>query len=126
MAHPAINYQFLYFCFEASLNQSPFLIPKPVREYRFDPERRWRIDFAWPEHRLAVEIEGGAWTQGRHVRGGGFVRDLEKYNTLTMSGWALLRFTPKQVETCEAVRMIETWFSRFYKSSQDQKFGGIN
>lgn len=30
-------------------------LPAPEREYRFDPERRWRFDFAWPDQMLAVE-----------------------------------------------------------------------
>ena len=42
-----------------------------VREYRFHPDRKWRSDFCWPAEdvRLFVEIEGGIWTDGRHVRG---------------------------------------------------------
>jgi hypothetical protein len=47
-------------------------IPAPIREYRFAPPRRWRFDLAWPSLRLALEIEGGTWTGGRHVRGNGF------------------------------------------------------
>ena len=34
-------------------------LPAPVREYRFDPKRKWRLDFAWPELRLAAEVDGG-------------------------------------------------------------------
>jgi hypothetical protein len=29
----------------------------PEREYQFDSSRKWRIDFAWPDRKLAVEIE---------------------------------------------------------------------
>jgi len=85
-------------------------IPEPVAEYRFHTVRRWRIDFAWPDYKLAVEIEGGAWVYGRHTRPQGFIRDIEKYNALTLAGWHLLRFTPKQVRTGEAVRTILDWF----------------
>lgn len=69
----------------------------PVREHRFAPPRRWRFDIAFPDRKLAIEIEGGAWTRGRHTRGAGFIRDMEKYNTATLRGWRLLRFTPSQV-----------------------------
>jgi very-short-patch-repair endonuclease len=86
-------------------------IPEPVREYRFHPARRWRLDYAWPDFRLAVEIEGGAWIHGRHTRGMGFIGDLEKYNELTLAGWSLLRFTPKQVKDGTAIQTIHRWFN---------------
>ena len=38
----------------------------PEREFRFC-ERRWRFDFAWPSHKVAVEIDGGIFIHGRHV-----------------------------------------------------------
>jgi hypothetical protein len=49
-------------------------LPAPVREHRFAPPRRWRFEYAWPAHRLALEVEGGTWTGGRHVRGRGYGR----------------------------------------------------
>lgn len=78
---------------------------RPEREYRFHPERKWRFDFAWPEHMLAVEIDGGAWTGGRHVRGSGFTRDCEKMTEAALMGWRVLRLTPKMV-TIEVVNRI--------------------
>ena len=73
-------------------------LPLPVTEYRFHPTRRWRFDFAWPDHKLAVEIEGGAWTGGRHTRGSGFVGDCDKYNAATILGWRVLRFTTSHLQ----------------------------
>lgn len=67
--------------------------PAPVREYPFAPPRRWRFDFAWPEARAAVEIEGGVWTCGRHTRGSGYGEDCAKYNAAVLNGWRVLRFT---------------------------------
>lgn len=78
-------------------------IPDPTPEYRFDSKRRWRIDYAWPDVRLAVEIEGGAWTRGRHTRGKGFLGDIEKYNALASSGWTLLRYTPAVIRYDQVV-----------------------
>ena len=77
-----------------------------VREYQFC-QRKWRADFAFPEHKLLVEIEGGVWTRGRHVRGQGFVNDCEKYNMATLLGWRVLRFVPQWVDDGTALRMIE-------------------
>lgn len=75
-------------------------------EFRFCPERRWRFDFAWPKERLAVEIEGGAWIAGRHVRGKGYEQDCEKYNEAALRGWRLLRFTARQVRDGTALAHI--------------------
>ena len=73
----------------------------PKFEHRFDPERRWRFDFAWPEYFIAVEVDGGAWTRGRHTRGKGFIADCEKLNAAVLAGWKVLRFTPQQIERGE-------------------------
>lgn len=79
---------------------------EPQREYRFAPPRMWRFDFAWPEQRFAVEIEGGVWTNGRHTRGSGFVADTEKYNAAALAGWKVLRFTEKSVRDGSAVELV--------------------
>lgn len=71
-------------------------------------ERKWRFDVALPDA-IAIEIEGGAWTAGRHTRGKGFVADMEKYNVATLMGWRLLRFTPEQVLTGEAKSFLKEW-----------------
>ncbi len=53
-------------------------LPIPVAEYRFHPTRKWRMDWAWPDQRVALEIDGGVWVRGAHGRGTGIVRDQEK------------------------------------------------
>ena len=66
---------------------------KMEREYRFHPTRRWRFDYADPETKVAVEIDGGAFIGGRHTRGIGFVKDQEKLNTATSMGWRVFRYS---------------------------------
>lgn len=68
-------------------------IPAPVVEYRFYPGRRWAFDYAWPAKRVALELEGGAWTGGRHVRGKGYEGDCQKYNAAIEQGWRVWRLT---------------------------------
>jgi len=73
-----------------------FEITIPENEYKFDPNRKWKMDYAWPIVKLFVEIEGGVWTKGRHTRGSGFIKDMEKYNRAAEMGWRLLRYQPPQ------------------------------
>lgn len=48
-----------------------------------------RIDLAFPEARVAIEVDGWAW----HVDAERFGADRRKGNALTRAGWTLLRFT---------------------------------
>ncbi len=67
--------------------------PEPEQDYKFHPTRKWMIDFAWPDDMIAVEVEGGIHSGGRHVRGVGYENDCEKYNAATLLGWRVFRFT---------------------------------
>lgn len=67
----------------------------------------WRIDFAFIADKLAVEVEGGTWSGGRHVTGSGFEADTEKYNKLTLMGWRVLRFTGTAIRSGVALQCIE-------------------
>ena len=66
-------------------------------EHRFHPPRRWRADYAWPKKKLIVELEGGVFTNGRHVRPLGFIGDCDKYNQMSLDGWTLLRYTVEHI-----------------------------
>ena len=76
------------------------------REYRFHPKRRWRLDFAWPVHKLAVEIQGGIFTRGRHTRGAALTREYEKLNAAQLLGWTVLLVTGAQVESGDAADVV--------------------
>ena len=76
----------------------------PEREYAFHPKRKWRFDFAWPGIMLAVEIEGK-----RHLTYAGFTEDCEKYNTATIMGWRVLRYTPRMVQAGIAIDDVIGW-----------------
>jgi len=64
-----------------------------MREYRFHAERKWRFDVAWPDAKVAVELEGALWVKSRHRTGKGYQADIEKYSTATADGWRVLRFS---------------------------------
>jgi very-short-patch-repair endonuclease len=81
-------------------------LPEPVTQHRFHPIRRWRFDFAWLDQRLAVEVDGGTYSAGRHVRASGFHGDAEKLNAATELGWRILRFDRDMVIDDTAVATI--------------------
>ena len=68
-------------------------VPSPEREHRFHPKRKFSFDFAWVDKKVAVEIEGGIHRGGRHTRGSGYQKDMEKYNEGQILGWVILRFS---------------------------------
>ena len=82
-------------------------LPEPVREYRFNEARKFRFDFAWPNLKIAVEIDGGTWSGGRHVRGAGYHNDAVKQNMAACSGWAVLRGDGKMVTTGALIASLE-------------------
>jgi len=74
-----------------------------VPEFGFCKWRKWRADFAFPEHRLLIEVDGGVWTQGRHTRGAGYIADCEKFNAAAMLGWRVLRFCEPHITDLSAL-----------------------
>ena len=79
----------------------------PEREYIFAEGRKWAFDYAWPDRKLAVEIEGGTeFGKSRHSKGDGFERDARKYNAAALQGWAVLRFSTGMVMSGEAIDTV--------------------
>ena len=82
-------------------------LPAYQREHVFHGTRKWRFDFAWPERKLAAEVEGLSSGKSRHQTIKGYRADCEKYNAAVMAGWRVLRFTDKEIKSGEALQMIE-------------------
>jgi len=79
-----------------------------TREYKFHPERDWRFDFAWPEIRLAVEIDGGIWLKkAGHTTGTGKQNDLNKDQDAHLFGWTVYRCSPEMVKKGHAIDTIK-------------------
>jgi very-short-patch-repair endonuclease len=97
-----------------ALHIKAFKLPDAEREYRFHPVRRWRFDFAWPEQKVAVELQGGIWTNGRHSRGAGYVEDCRKSNEAQALGWTLFHLTNEHLDSGEAV----TWLTEALKGEK--------
>jgi hypothetical protein len=65
-------------------------LPCPVPQYRIEHGGRFvaRVDFGWPEHKVAVEYDG-AW----HGEQGQFIRDRRRLNRLRAAGWTVVFVT---------------------------------
>lgn len=93
---------------EAFANQVKVLgLPKPKREFKFHGERGWRFDFAWPDRKVAVEIEGGIWVNGGHSRGKAFMDDCEKYNEAALEGWMVLRIVVNHIRSGSGFQWLQ-------------------
>ena len=88
-----------------------FGLPEAIAEYRFHSQRKWRFDYAWPKFKqkdfecsvkatpelmggVAVEVQGGIWTRGRHTRGAALKKEWEKLNAAAALGWRILYCSP--------------------------------
>lgn len=69
----------------------PPRLPAPVRQHpvSFGDGRHVDLDAAWPEARVAVELDGAAFHGSREAR----ERDLRRDTALAALGWVVLRFS---------------------------------
>ena len=77
-------------------------LPRPARQHPVGP---YRLDYAWPDRRLAVEVDG----YGPHSSREAFQSDRARQNTLVLAGWTVLRFTwadvrERPADVAQAVR----------------------
>lgn len=83
-----------------------------VEEHRFHPQRKWRFDLADVEKKIGVEIDGSIFNAengreaGKHSRGAGQCRDMEKRNAAVVLGWRVLVYGPPHVRSGDAARQI--------------------
>ena len=82
-------------------------LPEPVFEFHFAKPRRWRFDYCWPAMKVALEVDGGGWINGRHSRGAGIEKDAEKVNAAAALGYRVLRATPQMVADGRALAAIQ-------------------
>lgn len=82
-------------------------IQTPTLELKFDPVRKWRFDFAWPEFMLALEVEGSV-----HRIKGRFKSDIEKYAMAQLAGWTVLRVARAQIKNGQAILWLQEMINR--------------
>ncbi len=91
--------------YNAWLDHAPKEFPAPERQFKFHPERRFRYDFAWPQIKLCVDIQGGGFSGGRHSRGIGQEGDHDKANEAQRLGYDVLQFGTKAMD--DPAKVIE-------------------
>lgn len=96
-------------------------LPEPEKEFRFHHIRKFRFDFAWVDFKVAVEVDGGTWSGGRHVKGTGFHNDCIKMNLAAVEGWLVLRGDNKMVKSGELLKSLEAVM--FRHGVKSKKFG---
>lgn len=82
-------------------------ISVPTFEYRFLQARRWRFDLAWVMPRVAVEVQGGIWTSGRHTQGAAMLKEWEKLNVAAALGWRILYCQPADLCKLSFVNLVK-------------------
>ena len=95
-------------------------IGPPVAEFRFWEGRKFAFDYAWPEHKIAMEVEGGLFGNGKncrlckrpqamgHTSVTGILRDIEKYNHAAVLGWRIVRVTPDKLTALSTIELLNT------------------
>jgi len=87
-------------------------LPRPVPEFLFAPPRRWRFDWAWPSRWVALEVDGGLFSGGRHARGAGIRADMEKLNEAALLGWCVLRCLPEALASTGTIELLRRALAR--------------
>ncbi len=78
-------------------------IQPPQREFKFHPNRDWRFDYAWPDRKIAVEVQG----MPHRIRER-FLSDVEKLAMAQIYGWRVLLVAGQDVRSGRAVSWLVT------------------
>jgi hypothetical protein len=125
-------------------------LPTPEQEYQFAKAtigRLWAFDYAWPDVKVALEVEGGGFGRyivvergherrrgksiplkpntairvgGRHNTGEGMQEDARKYNRAAILGWLVVRVTTTMIRDGEAMEfLLAAMQSRGWRANDD-------
>lgn len=102
----------------AYLGETAILLPVPIEEYCFAksvrrrrPDGSWSrplqfaFDFAWPDYKIAVEVDGAGYmvrrtSSGQMIAIGSHssASDYEKINVAMSLGWSVFRFRVRELK----------------------------
>lgn len=78
-------------------------LPNPLREFQFMTSRDWRLDYAWPDFKLAVEVQGMVHRIKKR-----FLTDVEKLAYAQMHGWTVLLIAGQDIRSPRGVMWLAT------------------
>lgn len=87
-------------------------IPDPSFEFHFAKKelgRDWRFDLAWPDYKVAIEVQGGIWkkdVRSAHARGSGLLKDYEKANAAACLGWRVMYLIPEELMKLRTTQLV--------------------
>lgn len=65
--------------------------PELSKEVKISDEREFKNDYVHIPTKVIIEVDGGVYNGGRHVRAKGFINDCVKLNMATMAGYSIIR-----------------------------------
>lgn len=89
--------------FHTILSQHNF--PAFTQQHIFHPQRQWRFDFAFPKHKVAVEVQG--YGPG-HTSLPGMTNDYAKHNEALIHGWIIIYFMNQDFQPKNIPQTIQT------------------
>lgn len=107
-----LDFAFACRVFKLPSPEQQFKLLKTVQVPRKDGKNipgKWLFDFAWPEFKLIVEIDGGVFMAGggAHSHPVDIKRNMAKQNDATLAGFVIIRFMPEQVKKGEAIAFTQ-------------------
>jgi len=93
-------------------------LPLPVFEHQHIPGRQFRLDIAFPDYKLGIEVQGGVYKNYRngHTSISGILRDMEKNNLGILAGWRVFIITPEEVCMMHTVKALKTMIHLYDKN----------
>ena len=86
-------------------------------EYFFAKPRQFRFDFAHLETKIAIELQGGTYSSGRHTNGAALAKEYEKLNIATQKGWRIFFLDTNMVNDLELYDAIAHTIFRLIPSN---------
>ncbi len=69
-------------------------------------QRSWEFDFACPNVRILIEVDGGTYFKGGHTSGAALENQYNKQDVAAAMKWTVMRFTRNMIESGVAVALV--------------------
>ena len=94
----------------------------PTPQFRFHHTRLWLFDFAWPQHRVAVEVQGMG---PGHCSLVGMTKDYDKLLAALLLDWKVVYLTKRHLETYPRAKELCFSIASLLKVPRPQRTGYI-